>query len=143
MFWRSAISGGRFTAGKRLGEKNRTQSGDICAVGEQGHVLTDKFSIECKHVKNLNFDCVLFGGTGSLARFWRQAQRDAGSARKRPILIARQNLMPVMVVSTIPVLVELVPSRLIRIQFYVGNDLLGIVKLEDLLRSPCQLATAS
>jgi hypothetical protein len=37
------------------------------------------------------------------------------------------------------VLVELVPSRLIRIQFYIGEDLLGIVKLDDMLRNPCLL----
>ena len=50
--WRSAISGGRATIAHRKGKVVR-QGGDICAVSLEGHVLTNKWYIENKHVKKM------------------------------------------------------------------------------------------
>src|SRR4051794_4734956 len=76
VFWRSAMSGGRATVQHRRGVSVR-QSGDICAVAPEGHVLTDTLYIECKHVKKLGLDSFLIKGTGPLANFWDKAQKEA------------------------------------------------------------------
>lgn len=137
LFARSASSGGMFTNQRKFGHKNRTQGGDICAVGEAGHALTDKFSIECKHVKNLQLEGAFLNRTGCLIRFWEQAQRDASAMRKRPLLIAKQNPTPSMVIASVPSLIDLVPDRLIRVQFEVDRVMLGIVLLKDMLAHQC------
>lgn len=96
VFWRSAMSGGRATVAARRGVKVR-QAGDICAVAPEGHALTERYFIECKHVKDLGLDDFLLKGTGTLAKFWEKACRQAAAHKLAPMLIARQNLMPTIV----------------------------------------------
>lgn len=95
-FWRSAMSGGRATFGARTkGEHHSRQAGDICSVSPEGHVLTDQFYIELKHVKDLQIDRLL-ERTGALYRFWDIARIEAARYDKRPMLIAKQNNMPIL-----------------------------------------------
>src|ERR1039458_9196081 len=86
LYWRSAMSGGRATLGKRRGEDLAHQAGDICAVHPDGHVLTDSYFIECKHYRNLEFDRFLFG-EGKLGKFWKVASAQAESHGRIPMLI--------------------------------------------------------
>ena len=90
LFWRSAMSGGRATVGRRAGKDIR-QGGDIACVDKLGHRLTDTFCIECKHYKKLRFDSFFLDGIGPLANFWKQARKQARQHLKRPMLIAREN----------------------------------------------------
>jgi hypothetical protein len=100
LFWRSAMSGGRATVARKKGIVVR-QDGDITAVRPEGHVLTDKFFIECKHYKNLNFPAFFLKGQGILADFWLKAVEEAAISNKQPLLIAKQNNMPTVVVAPI------------------------------------------
>lgn len=95
-FWRSAISGGRATVAKRKGKIVR-QDGDICAVAPEGHVLTNFWFIECKHVKKLDLEQFLVKGDGLLATFWRKALSQCG--QKIPVIIAKQNRWPTLVIA--------------------------------------------
>jgi len=90
LFWRSAMSGGRATLGKRKGVDLSRQAGDITAVAPEGHILTDRFYIECKSVKDLKLDRMLIG-SGTLFEFWRVARREAREHDRHPMLIAKQN----------------------------------------------------
>lgn len=93
VFWRSAMSGGRSTLLARKGKEAARQAGDICAVAPEGHVLTDKFFVECKFYRDLSILSFLFGKQrGALHNFWQTAKEQAAKHRKNPMLIAKQNL---------------------------------------------------
>ena len=96
--WRSAISGGRATVARRKGKMVR-QGGDICAVSPEGHIFTDRWFVECKHVRNLELGKFLVKGTGDLATFWHKAGDEARRDAKEPMIIAKQNGWPVLVIT--------------------------------------------
>lgn len=93
------MSGGRATVGARGGKDLRRQAGDISAVAPEGHVLTNVYFIECKHVKHLGLDSFLLKGTGELAAYWSKAWKEARLHHKVPLLIAKQNLLPTIVLA--------------------------------------------
>ena len=93
VFWRSAMSGGRATV---QGWEVR-QAGDVAAVAPEGHVLTDNFVIECKHVRDLQLDRFTIQHTGPLWKYWTVLLRQCANRNKQPMLIARQNLWPTLV----------------------------------------------
>lgn len=94
LFWRSAMSGGRATV---HGTAVR-QVGDIAATALEGHRLTDRYAIECKHVRDLDFMAFLLHDKGLMARFWLKLRQQANTHEKLPMLIAKQNRMPAIVV---------------------------------------------
>lgn len=94
-FWRSAMSGGRATVARQRGVDVR-QAGDICAVAPEGHVLTDRWFVEVKHYKRLDLAKFLIG-LGILASFWRIASEQAALHGRVPMVIARQNLFPTLI----------------------------------------------
>lgn len=98
VFWRSAMSGGRATVAHKRGAKLSRQAGDISAVAPEGHALTDKFYIEVKHVKSLDLLQFYAKGTGHLAKFWKVAKREAKRHGRRPLIIARQNNLPTVII---------------------------------------------
>lgn len=98
IFWRSAMSGGRATVAKRKGTHLAAQSGDISSVDKAGHPLTDAYYIETKHVKTIALERFLLTSTGPLVKYWMTACREARQYNKKPLLIIKQNLLPVIVV---------------------------------------------
>lgn len=98
LFWRSAMSGGRATVQRKKGVAVR-QGGDICSVAPEGHVFTDRFYCECKSYKQLQIDRFIILGTGKLAAFWKETKKQAALHDKEPLLIAKQNGFPILVVS--------------------------------------------
>jgi len=98
LYWRSAMSGGRATVAKRKGDNLKSHAGDIIATAPEGHVLTDMFYFELKHHKNLQIDSFLIKDTGTLAKFWRDTIQYAKQYGKSPVLIAKQNNMPALVI---------------------------------------------
>lgn len=96
LLWRSAMSGGRATVAHKKGVKLTTQGGDISAIDPLGAVLTDNFCIEVKFYKDLDIQAFLLG-KGKLTAFWKQVTRDASRYGKEPMLIAKQNIYPTMV----------------------------------------------
>jgi hypothetical protein len=91
LFWRSAMSGGRATVHGR----SVRQVGDVCAVAPEGHQFTDKYFVECKHLKSLDF-IGLIEGRGRLLKYWHIAQAQAAKHELIPMLIAKQNNHPVI-----------------------------------------------
>lgn len=96
--WRSAMSGGRSTVGLKRGEKLARQAGDITSISPEGHALTDPFFIECKHYAQLNLRSFFLTGLGTLASHWKQTRLQAMGYNKTPMLIARQNNVPTVLV---------------------------------------------
>lgn len=96
LYWRSAMSGGRATIGKRKGEDLAHQAGDISAVHPDGHVLTDKYYIECKFYRDLDIKAFLVG-KGKLSAFWKEAVTQSHIHKRLPLLIAKQNMLPTLV----------------------------------------------
>jgi hypothetical protein len=90
------MSGGRATVAHRKGVKLTTQGGDISAIDPLGAALTDRFCIEVKFYKDLDFQAFIVG-KGKLQKFWEQAERDAKRNGKEPMLIAKQNMYPTLV----------------------------------------------
>lgn len=97
LFWRSAISGGRATVERRKGIKNKTQLGDITCIHSKGEWLTDFFFIECKAYKSLDIESSLLTGKGRLAKFWRKLIEQSDDSERYPLLIAKQNFTPTLV----------------------------------------------
>lgn len=91
LFWRSAMSGGRATLGKRKGIDLAAQAGDITATHIDGHVLTDHYLIECKRYADLNFGAFLTKGVGPLAQFWKIAVAEATKHDRIAMLIVRED----------------------------------------------------
>ena len=98
LFWRTAMSGGRATLGKRKGLDIR-QAGDICSVAPQGHAFTDLWFVECKCVRDLNFTSFLVNNKGLLAGFWKTACRQAKAHHRNPMLIVKENHCPILVIT--------------------------------------------
>lgn len=107
LFWRSAMSGGRATLAHAKGIKLATQGGDVSAIDPLGAPLTETFCIEIKFYKDLDLAAFL-QGKGKLAKFWKQAKVDAKKYGKEPMLIAKQNMQP--------------PLVLVRIGCYIQQD---------------------
>ncbi len=132
--WRSAMSGGRATIQNRKGKKiNVRQAGDITSVSPEGHALTDNFYIECKHVKKLALDQFIVKNTGALAKFWKTAQHAARKYSRNPIIIARQNGWPDLVIFRPAPLM----GRTDWLQVYLASGPgWGIARLDAVLKLP-------
>lgn len=96
LYWRSAMSGGRSTVAARRGKRLASQAGDISCVHHTGSALTEKFLIECKSYRDLNF-AALLKRKGKLAEFWLETRKQAVKYQKLPMLIAKQNQQPIIV----------------------------------------------
>lgn len=129
LFWRSAISGGRATVLLTKGRSVKP-AGDICAVDPNGHRLTDRFFIECKHVRDLQLHRFMLH-EGTLHNFWEQAVRQAVDHKRTPMLIARQDFLPVLLIVLAGSLRQPYPLA------EVGHA--AVHKFEDVLRTTCRL----
>lgn len=98
LYWRSAMSGGRATVQARSGVRNSTQLGDITCVHPRGEWLTSLMVIECKFYKDLNFGNSILFKKGNLYTFWKQVKKIAKKNDRHPLLIAKQNKSPAIVV---------------------------------------------
>ena len=96
LFWRSSMSGGRATVGRKKGTDLSSQAGDLSAVHSSGQPFLDKFYCELKSYKDLQYAGILTG-TGNLVKFWNSTVTEADHYKKHPILIAKQNRLPVVV----------------------------------------------
>jgi hypothetical protein len=135
LLWRSAMSGGRATLGFRKGERHLSQGGDVSAIDPLGATLTGRFCIEIKFYRDLDLGAFWLGH-GKLYRFWERASEDAKKYGKEPMLIAKQNLYPTLVL--VPGSCFLARSqRFVRWRSERMNVVLG--QFDDLLSSPCRI----
>ena len=89
LFWRSAISGGRATVLLTKGRSIKP-AGDICSVDPNGHKLTDRYFIECKHERDLELHRFLLH-QGKLWRYWEKAVEQAVLHKRTPMVVAKQD----------------------------------------------------
>jgi hypothetical protein len=89
IFWKIGSSGSKFTQDIKHNVVG-SMSGDIVAIDEKGAILTNKFSIECKHYKTCDF-LPLLRGNGDVLKWWQQCYNDAVEANKHPMLIFKRN----------------------------------------------------
>jgi hypothetical protein len=127
LFWRSAMSGGRATI---HGVKVR-QAGDITAVALEAQAFTQKYVIECKHYRNLRTLQFLLEGKGKLAKFWTTLQKIARQHGKSPILIARSNKQPTIVIT--PATSDLIKN--LPAKSFVLTGSVCVTLLKNLLKS--------
>jgi hypothetical protein len=78
---------------------NIRQSGDIGAIAPEGFPFCEQWFVETKHVKKLGLESFFIKDTGELKRFWDKALREAVHYKRDPMLIARQNGWPILVIS--------------------------------------------
>lgn len=122
------MSGGRATVGFRRGDKLSRQAGDISSISPEGHALTSLFLVECKHYRKLDIEAFFLTGKGRLSRFWEKAVAEARQHGLEPLLIARQNFTPDIIVTR--------PRALS--QFKELNDSM-VVKLARPGKTPCEV----
>jgi hypothetical protein len=122
LFWRSAMSGGRATVGRKKGKSHKAHAGDITCTHARGHALTDYWCIECKFYRDLNIDLFMFDKGGNLDRFWKQAWDTARNHDKEPMLIAKQNFKPTIVVVPLSTLDDFQWARLASIAEFDLHD---------------------
>ena len=100
LFWRSAMSGGRATRAHRKGKTLAHVAGDICAVDAAGEEFIKQFYVECKFYRDLNLTSFFVARKGLLWGFWLRAVVEAARYKKYPLLIAKQNLVPTLAITT-------------------------------------------
>lgn len=93
------MSGGRSTVAFKKGKRLATQAGDLSAIHSIGNRLIDRFLVECKAYRDLNYPGLLTN-RGNLVEFWAEALLQARRYDKEPMLIAKQNQMPITVCLT-------------------------------------------
>ena len=96
LLWRSSMSGGRATVARKSGKVLQSQAGDLSAIHPDGHNFTDFFYCELKSYNDLNYQGLLTN-SGNLYKFWQSTITEANSYKKQPMLIAKQNRMPIVV----------------------------------------------
>ena len=94
LFWRSAMSGGRATVRKKKNQETASGQGDITAVTPAGNILTDRYVIECKHLKSIGLDLYVYG-QGPLTGIWDKLRKECNG--KRPMLIFKENRRPILI----------------------------------------------
>ena len=125
------MSGGRSTVAAAKGKRLAAQAGDISCVNELGHALTDKFLIECKTYRDLQFEGLL-KGTGHLADFWLETKWAADRYGKLPLLIAKQNQQPICACFDVTGLDRFVLTKRLRLRAHKLG--LYIVTFDDFLK---------
>jgi hypothetical protein len=147
LIWRTATSGAKATVSVRSGKKVKTHIGDLMAVERhrEANVLTSRFIIECKHVRNLRWDALVYGTPESgntIIPFWRKLLREANTHKRMPMLIAKQNgVNPVMAIQfSIKGLMPLIvchrfsdPMYVYNLEVVVGTSFLSFMKQRIIL----------
>lgn len=96
LFWRTQNSGGRFTtATKQNNLLLSNQAGDISSTNSMSEPFIKYFVVECKFYKQLDFFNIV-KNVGNIYIFWNKLCRSCDVINKNPILICKQNHMPIL-----------------------------------------------
>lgn len=128
-FWRSAMSGGRATLRVAKHGAQRV-AGDICATAPGGHALTDYYYIEAKHLQDIELTSFIVKGKGNLTAIWRSTIKQAEQHGRLPMLVAKQNLMPAIV------LLPFLPATYVEVAAAVPGRRAYIYILDRLVEQP-------
>jgi len=151
LFWRSAMSGGRATAGAKHGILRPTQTGDISSLFAKGDIHEGRAAIfirevvaECKFLADLRLEHYLFNDAGPIALAWHQAYTTAKANRNNghprcPFLVLRQNRKKTLVITSLRVF-DLVgmPANL-RLRNKLGDEIVIALFEEYLTKAKSEL----
>ena len=135
LLWRSAMSGGRSTVMGKQGKANKEQCGDISAVGEEGHLLTDKVYLELKFYKDLGLKNFFIGETSKLTEFWKTTVKNADTNDKIPLMVVKENRYPAIVITTRTFFKKVVLARKGFFKTEIGPTPIVVGTLENFLES--------
>jgi len=91
LFWRSAQSGGRATTLRKKGEDLSVHAGDIAAIDPAGEQFCKTFFVECKFLKSLKLDTLVYPMKGVIQPIWEKCREQAAQYKKVPLLICKEN----------------------------------------------------
>jgi hypothetical protein len=91
LLWRSSQSGGRATTLAKSGTDLSVQAGDVAAIDPAGDCFTRTVFVECKCIKSLRLDLLLYDAKGELGHMWRKCCEQAFDYCKVPLLVCREN----------------------------------------------------
>lgn len=99
LFARNILSGGTFTNKLKKEDRELNMPGDLMAGHPLAFEFLSTFMIECKHYADLNFEAFLFdGGRSFLGKVMAQSRKQAKHVKLWPLIIARQNRRPTVVI---------------------------------------------
>lgn len=112
------MSGGRSTVAMKTGKgKLGAQAGDISSIDAAGHAFIEKYMIECKAYRSLNFESMI-KGKGFLVDFWNKAVEEAVTYGKKPMLVGKQNNYPIITCLDSAGVDDLKVRPLLRVRLY-------------------------
>jgi hypothetical protein len=100
LLWRSAGSGSVTTVGLKTGKVKKSHAGDISSISAEGYKLTDRVCLELKHYQQLGLINFFLGRPSKLTGFWKKHIQLSKSVDKIPVLIAKQNNVPDLLITT-------------------------------------------
>lgn len=103
VFWRTSNSGGRYTSRKKVGKTTENQIGDIGLNSdfEPGKKFLEKFVVECKFYKSLDFwGLILENKSSDVFNFWCKLLVESDNVEKHPLLIYKTNNRPILVLTS-------------------------------------------
>jgi hypothetical protein len=130
LFSRNVLSGGRFTLAAKQ-NRARGMPGDVMPADPAAFAFASVFMVEAKHWRSLGLDQFILRPTAKcpLLAAWNHAVADAKSVGLVPLLIAKQNNMPTLVMSYTTVITMAAGSKVI--VHYFRNGELGGMTLDD------------
>lgn len=132
LLWRSSMSGGRSTVAAKKGKRLAAQAGDISSIHTLSAPLTNKFLIECKTYRLMNYEGLLTG-RGNLLKFWHETRVEAKKYGKLPLLIAKQNQQPVTACLT-PGGLEMLGLSRLTARIICQRELLCVLLFDEFLK---------
>lgn len=117
LFARNVLSGGSFTNAMKKDSKEHGMPGDLAANHPMAFKFLELFTVECKHYADLGFEAFLFDTESKsfLGSVLKHTRKQAEQAKLHPMVIARQNRRPSILLTDLYVgdaLLEAVPARL-------------------------------
>jgi len=82
----------------KKGIVNLNQSGDASSISPESYWLVRDWLLEYKHYADLDILRGLLNNSGKLYKFWNRVVSDARFYKKKPLLIAKQNYVPILVI---------------------------------------------
>ena len=115
--------------------KLSNQAGDVQATCSIGENFIKTFTVECKHYKSLHVDSLIFDGTkDGIINFWGQVLRDSKQHGTLPMLIAKQNNRPdLLVLCTQGIQRVLETGCVLPVKAYIYDHGMHVCHLKDFL----------
>jgi hypothetical protein len=133
VFWRSSLSGGRATVGRKTGKEMAHVAGDLCAVRPEGYAFAAKWFMELKSYKDLQVERFILEHRGTLWDFWQKARKEAVSHKKLPLMFLHQNQLKTFVLIDLLDCVEFENSMILA-QVPAGDHIACFLSYDDLIK---------